>query len=58
MPVSKDMLISIEIGIAISCFNSLRILIGMLLGPFDLDGDRESITLMTSSGVVGCKNKD
>ena len=28
----------------------------MLLGPDDLDGEKEPITLMTSSAVVGVKN--
>ena len=55
-PVAKDLLIKVEIGSESSCLNSFRILIGMLLGPDDLDGEKEPITLMTSSIVVGVKN--
>ena len=55
-PVSNERLIRVERGIEISCFKSLRILTGILLGPVDLDVDRELITLTISSGVEGTKN--
>ena len=58
IPVSNDLLINVESGIDISCFRSLRILTGILLGPVDLDEDRELITLMTSSGVEGARNME
>ena len=38
-----------------SSFNSFRILIGILLGPEDLEVEKEPITLAISSGVVGLK---
>ena len=56
MPVSIDILIKRDNGTEISCFKSLRIRTGMLLGPEDLQSEKELITLTTSSGVVGVKN--
>ena len=55
-PLVKDWLIKKEIGTEISCFKSFRILIGILFGPDDLDGENELITLVTSSGVVWDRN--
>ena len=55
IPVAKDLLINIEIGSEISGFSSFRILTGMLLGPVDLEVEKEPITLAISSGVVGLK---
>ena len=55
MPVSIDILIKRDNGTEISCFKSLRIRTGMLLGPEDLQSEKELITLTTSSGVVGVK---
>ena len=49
------MLIKRDRGIEISCFKSLRMRTGMLLGPEDLESERELIILATSSGVVGAK---
>ena len=51
--VSNDLLTSKDMGIEISCIRRLRILTGMLLGPVDLEGEKEPIILMTSSGEVG-----
>ena len=54
IPVSNDLLMtSKDMGIEISCIRRLRILTGMLLGPVDLEGEKEPIILMTSSGEVG-----
>ena len=53
IPVSNDLLTSKDMGIEISCIRRLRILTGMLLGPVDLEGEKEPIILMTSSGEVG-----
>ena len=50
--VSNDLLISKDMGIEISCIRRLRILTGMLLSPVDLEGEKEPIILMTSSGEV------
>ena len=55
IPVSKDLLISFEIGIEISSQMSFRILIGMLLGPLDFEAEKDLIILMTSSGLTGLR---
>ena len=53
VPVSKDLLISFEIGIEISSQMSFRILTGMLLGPLDFETEKDLIILMISSGLTG-----
>jgi hypothetical protein len=45
IPVSKDLLMSFEIGIEISS--------QMLLGPLDFEAEKDLIILMTSSGLTG-----
>ena len=55
IPVAKNLLIKSEIGLEISNFSSFKILIEILLGPEDLDVEKEPITLAISSGVVGLK---
>lgn len=57
-PVSKDLLIKVEIGLEISRFSSFRILIGMLFGPEDLDSEKFPIILVISSGVVGLRKRE
>lgn len=54
MPVSNEMLISIEIGIDISCLSSFRILAGTLLGPFN----HGKIMTEENAGVVGVRTKN
>jgi len=51
-------LIKIEIGSDISNLSSSRILTGILLGPEDLEAEKEPITLMISSSVVGVKKNE
>ena len=43
-------------GSEISHLSSFSICTGILLGPVDLETEKEPITLATSSGVVGFKN--
>ena len=49
IPISKDLLIRVAIGLAISSFRSLSILTGILRGPADFVSEKESTTLKTSS---------
>ena len=54
-PVSSDLLIKKEIWVEKSWFKSLRSLTGILLGPLDLEGEKELMILPISSGVDGEK---
>ena len=58
IPILKDLLIKVDIGLEISRLSSLRILIGMLFGPEDLESEKFPIILMISSGVVGLRKKE
>ena len=58
IPVRKERFISAEIGTEISCLKSLRIFIGMLLGPHALLIEKEPITFEISLSVVGVKNRE
>ena len=55
-PVAKYLFIKIEIGFESSCLKKLRIFVGMLLSSDDLDVEKDPITLMTLSTVVGVRN--
>ena len=56
IPISKDLLKRVKIGLAISSFRSLSILTGILWGPADFVSEKESTTLKISSGLVGERN--
>ena len=54
VPVSRDLFISLEIGMDISYSQmSFRILTGMLFGPLDFETEKDLIILMISSGLTG-----
>ena len=53
VPVSRDLFMSLEIGIDISSQTSFRIVTEMLLGSLDFDTEKYLIILMIFSGLTG-----
>ena len=57
IPVTKDWLMSLEIGILIVLEYFLRTLVGLLFGPIDFLRFNVLVMSSTSSGDIGIKKK-